>query len=117
MLQSPSVGNPKILNPGKQYVPPDGLPSITELNQRIINANNRMAIRNIAPQVGPQTILNSAWQIQAIMRILIRAGICTEGDCMYFMALTQCEDMERLANEKPPPAGGLVLPAGPTSGN
>lgn len=111
------MGNPKVLPLARDYVPPDGLPSITELNQRVINAVNKMNLRGIAPQVSPQTTLNTAWQVMALERILVRAGLCTDGDFMYFMTLCQCEDLERISDATPAPVSGLVMPKSGKNGN
>lgn len=101
---------PKTLPLGRDYLPPDGLPSVTEVNQRTLNASSKMAIRGIGLSAPPQMPFNTAWQVQSLLRILVRAKLCTQDDFSYFMALAQCEDLERIAAEAPPAASGLVVP-------
>lgn len=89
----------------KDYVPPEGLPSLTYLNERIMAAVNRLQVRGVMPQPNP---LVTAWQVRAIVEILSHDKPFQVDDFAYYTAYFQMQDLERLVEEKP--ATGLVVP-------
>jgi hypothetical protein len=102
------ISQPRMLPLSKEFVQPEGYPSTTDLNARTGAAVARLQVRGTVPQPNP---LVTAWQLHALIRVLGRAKILTQAqidEVTYFTALLQCEDLERLVDEKPP--SPLVVP-------
>lgn len=104
---------PQFRTLSKEFVQPEGLPSTEQVNKRTMAAANRLAVRGQVPQPNP---LVTAWQLHALIRVLGRLGILKQkdlDDVTYFTALLQCEDLERLADQKPPSPLLVAVPKTP----
>lgn len=99
------MGNPRQIPLSKDYVPPPDKPTVTAINERTMAALNRLSVRGVMPQANP---LVTAWQVRALMELLVQAGLVQEDDFAYHTAYFQMVDLERLVEERAP--AGLVVP-------